>query len=267
MDYPITIGLVRHGQSEENLANALSRQGDDRMFVDMNFVGRPNFYHSLTDLGRQQALAAGEWFSRRIESGKLGFDVYYTSDYVRAKQTAGLLDLPDAEWKLESRLGEREFGELWPMTHGEREIFFHGLSLYSDFADHLAIPGRELRPWLQARVRDLLGKLRLKHGNQSVLLVTHAGVMWGFRIELEGLTQEEMYKIENSSSPYDKIHVGQVIVYTRQNPWSGDIEPDFCWMRSVYPWNPKLSENIWRSIKEETFSSEELLQCPHCAPV
>ena len=50
--YPITIGLVRHGQSEENLANELSRQGDDSMFLSLDFVDRPNFYHPLTEIGR-----------------------------------------------------------------------------------------------------------------------------------------------------------------------------------------------------------------------
>lgn len=52
--------LIRHGESEGNVARQKSLQGDDSLFYG-EFKNRHSSNWRLTDRGRQQALAAGEW--------------------------------------------------------------------------------------------------------------------------------------------------------------------------------------------------------------
>ena len=80
--------LVRHGESEGNLVNARSRQGDDSLFTPEH-LGRHSFEWHLTDRGIEQAKAAGRFLR---EEGRLPFDVCLTSEYVRAMETAAYLD-------------------------------------------------------------------------------------------------------------------------------------------------------------------------------
>lgn len=88
----MTIYLLRHGQSEGNLASLFSGVSD----------------HSLTDLGREQALEAGRQFQGHY------FEQLFTSELSRAIETADLF-LKASQANVGTRearpeLNERNFG-------------------------------------------------------------------------------------------------------------------------------------------------------------
>src|SRR3990167_7845895 len=103
---PIDIIFVRHGQSEGNVAMKSSRKGDNSFFTPQ-FRDRHSRVFRLTDKGIEQAKSAGTWLKKNIS---MPLDRFYVSDYVRAKETAAYLDLPDAQWRAEYQLRERDKG-------------------------------------------------------------------------------------------------------------------------------------------------------------
>jgi broad specificity phosphatase PhoE len=58
------------------------------------FLRRHSSKWRLTDLGRQQAEAAGKWLRENFP-GK-SFDRFYVSEYIRCMETAARLDIPHA---------------------------------------------------------------------------------------------------------------------------------------------------------------------------
>ena len=90
----VELVLVRHGRSEGNEAREQSKQGDNSPYTP-EFRARGNREWRLTDLGIAQATAAGRWIREHISPA---FSRYYTSEYLRARETAGHLGLPSASW-------------------------------------------------------------------------------------------------------------------------------------------------------------------------
>ena len=119
---PVDLVLVRHGESESNLAQKLALRGHIQAWSD-EFRKRHNSRCRLTDRGRHQAVKAGEWIKRHIGNY---FDVYLTSEYVRAMETAAHLALPSASWRTEFYLRERDRGVLANMPKQERHAEFPG---------------------------------------------------------------------------------------------------------------------------------------------
>lgn len=119
MTMPIDLVLVRHDESESNLARKLPKRG--RRFPD-ELRERPTSKVRLTDKGREQAWIAGEWIRKNIFDR---FDRYYTSEFIRAMETAAHLDFAEARWCVEFYLRERDWGGiLGTMPDEERKEKF-----------------------------------------------------------------------------------------------------------------------------------------------
>ena len=106
---PTDLVLVRHGRSEGNEAQSRAKRGDMSAYQITEHVARHSSQYRLTDRGREEARAAGEWVKTNVGDK---FDRYYTSEYVRAMETAALLDLPNSEWYTEVLLRERDKGKM-----------------------------------------------------------------------------------------------------------------------------------------------------------
>ena len=101
---PINLVVVRHGQSEGNIANRMSEAGDHSAYTEQ-FMNRHSSSFRLTEKGRRQAALAGSYIRKEfLDKWGNGFDRYLTSDYNRAMETASLLTLPNAMWQTESYL-------------------------------------------------------------------------------------------------------------------------------------------------------------------
>jgi hypothetical protein len=107
---PTDLILVRHGQSEGNLAQDRSAAGDEEDWIK-GFSDKHTSRYRLTQLGRDQAKYAGKWIRDNIHRGKdKFFDMSFTSEYIRAMETAALLDLPEDRWLLNPFLREKDKG-------------------------------------------------------------------------------------------------------------------------------------------------------------
>src|SRR5215218_5309111 len=92
---PIDVVLVRHGESEGNEATRRAREGDPSQLESLR--GRHSSFWRLTDEGIAQARRSGAWLRDAFPNG---FDRYFTSEYVRAMETAAHLEIPGSEWVL-----------------------------------------------------------------------------------------------------------------------------------------------------------------------
>ncbi|MCM3659353.1 histidine phosphatase family protein, partial [Agromyces mediolanus] len=103
----VTLVLVRHGESEGNVA-AEAALRDDLERIDVP-VRDPDI--ELSELGRRQAAAVGTWLAKQPADDQP--DVTWTSPYRRARQT-GQIALDKASLELpvlvDERLRDRDMG-------------------------------------------------------------------------------------------------------------------------------------------------------------
>ena len=110
-----------------------SWEGDHSLYTGA-FLNRHSSLWRLTDRGREQARTAGEWL--RAHTRSVNEDPtnpanvqstiyrYYVSEYIRAMETAALMELPEAKWFVEVQLRERDWGTFDIMSQKERVVRF-----------------------------------------------------------------------------------------------------------------------------------------------
>ena len=146
--------LIRHGQSEWN---ALGR-----------WQGRAD--PPLTDVGRLQAGEA----TRHLAN----FDAIVSSPLCRAYETAAILadGLAISPVLTDTDLMEREAGPWQGRTRAEIEDGWPGF-----LKDGRRPHGYEAGPTLVGRVRVALDRIAARVDDSTVLVVTHAGVIYALR--------------------------------------------------------------------------------------
>jgi len=259
MTMPINLVFVRHGQSEGNLANELSRAGDNSLFTE-EFLNRHSSTWDLTKKGKAQAGAAGAWIKENIG---IKFHRYYVSEYVRAMRTAEKMNLPNAEWMVSDYLRERDMGDLDVMPDDLRRKNFAESLRRRVIDPHYWIPDNgESMPTLCLRLEKIFDTLHRECSDGNAIVVVHGDVMWAARYILERMRHADILRIERSTDPHDKIYNCQILHYSRINPITGEKASYLNWMRSVCPTDPNftLSSNEWREIVRRRFSNADLRQ-------
>lgn len=263
--FPKDLVLVRHGQSEGNVAVARSREGDHRDYT-AEFVNRHSGHFRLTTRGQEQARVTGEW----LKANGLGaFDHYYVSEYARAVETAARLDLPNAQWYVDFQIRERD--------HGLADVV-RSDELHTRFAEHHRLRATQLfyTPWpdgeSMAQVCDrlrgnIVTTLHRECADKRVIIVSHGDVMRAFRVIFERMLAIHYHAIDIENPKHFKIGNGQVIHYTRVNPEdAADVRPYFGWVRSVNPPDPSYGGHGWQSIGRQSFSNQALLALADRSP-
>ena len=238
--------LVRHGESEGNLAYNRSVAGDHSLYSD-EFLERHSSFWRLTDQGREQALVTGEWMRSNMD---VRYNSFFSSEYLRALETAALLKLPNARWKPEVMLRERDWGEYDLASQLERRVAFRRYEARRRRESLFwAPPGGESLAQVVQRVDSVLlfGNRRWSGGR--VIMTCHGELMWAFRLRFERLTQLRYREMQANPKTSDRIHNCQILQYTRRCPETGALHPDFKFMRSICPWNLSLSDGCaWREL-------------------
>jgi len=246
---PKHLVLVRHGQSEfneivHNLRNGVVAFNS----LDPKVFQRTGSKWRLTDLGRSQATAAGEYIKKEIGCT---FDGYFVSDFIRAKETAARLDLPEAQWKVEPHLRERDWGNT-----GLKDFVERGGS--STFRENDAFygspPSGESIASMVLRVDRMLDTLHREYADKKVIIVCHGELMWGFRVRLERMLEDDFIELDKSRHPHERIHNCQIIEYIRN-----EDEPYFMRTKQTCPWDTSLSSNTWKNIVRRRFTNKQLL--------
>jgi len=269
MTMPINLVLIRHGESEGNVATKRSRQGDDSLFTP-EFVARHSSTWRLTQAGREQARTAGAWVRENLAD--ITFTRHYASEYARAMETAALLHLPEARWYVDFRLRERDWGDLDVVTDAARRAHFASNLSRRNVQPFFWTPpnGESMADVCATRVESMLDTLHRECTDTSVVMVLHGELMWGFRVRLERMSQRRYVELDLSDDPRDRIHNCQVLHYTRQDPSTGETARAYGWMRSVSPMDPSKSRNEWEPIVRRVYTNEDLLDevelMPRLAP-
>jgi len=185
--WPSAIVIVRHGESELNIAErlALSDPG-----VHSYGQGLRNVDVPLTEWGQQQARLTGQCLSQ-----KYNFDFIFASPYQRSMQTArGIAESLSGPVTIrqEERIREIEFGALDGLTpEGVKEAYPAEYERRQREGKYwYRPPGGESRPDVALRVHSFLGTLTRECRKKSVLVVCHAAVVLIFRRLLEHWDEE-----------------------------------------------------------------------------
>lgn len=250
MAMPLDLVLVRHGESVGNEAIKNAKTG---MAVAPAHRQHSSRRWVLTDMGRQQAEAAGAWLrEQRLDR----YDRHYCSPYVRTMQTAALLGLPDAAWWLEPLLRERDRGYEHVAEKQELAALFpHSARTKREDRFLWRPAGGESIPDVDLRLREVLGTLARELDGKRVICVTHEDAMDALRFRLEKMTIGTWTALnENDVEP---IRNGWILHYTRRNPTDPDeVLPRFGWFRLV---DPAGTGGLgWRGIERPRFTNAEL---------
>jgi broad specificity phosphatase PhoE len=270
MALPDHIVLVRHGYSEGN-AVSHSTDGDPEYYTD-EFKERPGKDWRLMERGVEEARASGIWIAKYILEAyglENGFDFHLTSPLARPRETAGNLNLPNADWRIEPRIRERDWGDIESMSKAEYQRLYP-VNAAKKLMDPLywRPPGGEsIAQVADTRVKSILGTLHDQHdrkGVNSAILSTHGEFVWAAHFVFERMAHEDWDKAEKDISR--KIKNGQVVHFTRLDPETGEQAPTVSWVRSVCPWETPDNPGEWRTIRPIMYSNEELLAAVHAIP-
>jgi uncharacterized phosphatase len=178
-----TFTFVRHGQTDWNFQKRIQGTTD----VPLN------------DTGREQARETGRVLAER------SWDGIVASPLSRARETAeiiaGIVGLPAPE--LEPALRERSYGEVEGLdAAGMAERFPQGMD---------DVPGRERRSQVVRRVLPALEALAEEHPGESLIVVSHGGVISSLvRYVTEKKLPEKGHAIPNGSAHDFVLEAGEV---------------------------------------------------------
>ena len=253
MTMPTDLVFVRHGHSEGNEAIGRSKKGDFSLLTP-EFRETPGHRWRLTEKGQEQAAKAGAWIHENIVEE---FDRYYASPFVRTMETAGRLELTEAEWRLDQRLRERDWGEIGSVPAAEHDVQYPRNALVKKIdALYWRPPAGESIADVRMRVRSFFDTMHRECADQSVIVVTHGEFMSAARASLEYLSDEE-WVCRDSDKAY-KLYNTHILHYSRRNPETGEIGKYLSWLRSVCA--DKDIDGGWFSIERKKFSNAELLE-------
>jgi broad specificity phosphatase PhoE len=272
MALPNHVVLVRHGLSEGNAVKHNGGEGDPEYYTD-EFRERPGKDWRLMEQGVSEAKSAGLWIGKLIlgvyPDLKDGFDLHMTSPLARPMETAGHLSLPNADWRIEPRIRERDWGDIESMTKAE-----HAQRYPENAAKKQRDPlywrppgGESIAQVADTRVRSILGTLHDQHDNkgvESAVLATHGEFIWAAHFVLERMGHEDWDIAEKDATR--KIKNAQVVHFSRLDPTTGEQAPTLSWVRSVSPWETPESAGEWRYIQPVRYSNEDLLDTVHKIP-
>jgi broad specificity phosphatase PhoE len=272
MAMPHHLFLVRHGESQGNLASNRAKAGDESLFTD-EFVTIPGGRWALTPLGRRQAELTGAWLSEELD--RLGVRSaagrrHYVSPHLRTRQTAAALGLRtaegSAEWLLNRSVRERDWGDIETIPRR----LFHEDPVYARNSAKKAIdplywrpPGGEsISDVADNRVRNLLDTLHRECSGGTVVIVTHGEFMRATRLVLERIDDPTFAAWEHD--PSTRIHNAELLQYSRLDlrGASADVEPAarLAFLRRIRP-NPdgdRVDVGEWQPIVYPRITNEDL---------
>lgn len=184
--------LIRHGQTDWNLAGRIQGRSDI----------------PLNDAGRAQAREAG----RRLAAER--WDAIVSSPLSRAMETAQIIgaEVGIADVTPIPALMERHYGTAEGMTGAEMDALH---------LEGQEVRGRETRGDVVRRVRPALIELAEVHPAQSILVVSHGGVIGSLvRDVTKWVWPEEGQRIANGSSHRFAYRDGMIgLVEFNGKPW------------------------------------------------
>ena len=147
--------FIRHGETEWNSQQRMQGHSNS----------------DLSSVGQSQIQALGQWMKN------VPFDHIYSSDSLRAKQTAeAITQFSGHELKIDLRLREKNLGVFEGLTSDEaRKRHPEVFSLFKTAGSKYVIDEGESTQQLRNRALEIVDEIRIKHLEERVLVVTHGG--------------------------------------------------------------------------------------------
>ena len=191
--------LVRHGQS---LANVAFPAADKDGLLEAEVSGR-DAEVPLTEYGRAQAAALGEWIGDRPEDELP--QVVITSPYLRARETWRIaaeksgVALPEPT--TDDRLVDRLLGDLEMLTRAAVTQRFPGEAQRRAEAGEYRYtpPGGESFADIEVRLGSFLDDLHRDHAGQRVIVIAHDAVVLMMRAVIEQLSWDKVLEAERAA--------------------------------------------------------------------
>lgn len=191
---PTRIYLLRHGQSEANISKVLAGHLDSK----------------LTDQGRQEAQRrAGSLSGHRI-------DHFYASDLQRARITAEIIAQQfNKSVSLSPLLRERSFGEYEGVLFDEYlKVFktkleaFEALKTLEEKLSFKFHSDIESEQEVLARLTTFFRQVVLQHQGQTVLAVSHGGMIRSLLASLEWASHADLLRGAVKNTGYCVLQLG-----------------------------------------------------------
>jgi broad specificity phosphatase PhoE len=250
---PAKLVFIRHGESQANLLHRMLRKGQIPAYPP-GFAAIPDREIRLSEKGVRQAQSTGPWLAQTYPEK---FDVIFTSDHVRAKETAGHI-VKSAGWdksriRLDPLLGERNWGR-FSAVEAETQSGIRSIMRRDPL--HAPMPDGESLLSTRLRSRALLERVSREFPGRRVLIFTHGEYIEAIWAEIEHLGTERQREFFHSAA--GDIKNCQVVEFSSVDPQTEAVNGKLRWVRSSCP-----QENIfglWRALERKTYSAAELLE-------
>lgn len=261
MGMPKNLILVRHGESEGNVANRKSRRGDDSHFTE-DFLKVHSSNWALTERGVEQAKRAGQWIRDNfLNIGPVPrkIDGLFVSEFLRTRQTAGHMALNAGNWKINRLIVERDWGQMDSMPNSLRIKKYAKVIAKRLQAMIFWRPiGGERLIDLEVRIRIFFDTLHREYDGKDVIVVAHGEVIEMMQCILERMSQEEFSAYSKDKSR--EIGNCSIVHYTRLDTTTCQMRPHFTAVRLIAAGDPSKASHDWRPIVFKVYSDEELLK-------
>jgi len=236
---PLRLVLVRHGESQSNIYQALIDKGEVFGYPP-EFAKVRDWDINLTKKGRIQAFKTGTFLKKNFGA----FHACYISPFNRTRQTfeeilRGYAD-PKAKKEMlahtryDSRLREKDHGAINFLSRAEvRRHHPHEFERREREGKFLYRPlgGESWYDVKDLRVGGILNTIYRDHRGESVLVIAHSIVLKCFRMKLERMNEVEYEKVA------DKTHLDNCGVslyeYTERAPGHGKLTLKY-WNKKAY---------------------------------
>lgn len=257
--YPYDLLIIRNGASNGSVFIQKKVRKQKLKKDDISSLEKVhNSKWRLTRLGILEAKTTGKWISENFPNG---FNAYMTGESLRSMETACYLNLKNAEWVPSLYLMPRDFGVFGEinqklninqfqkyMKEKSRDSFYWTPPNGESIA-HLTLRTERVMQWIRKHVPE----------NGSAIIVTHKDVMESLRIIIERISQMD-YSAKIADPPNKHIlHYCSILHYTRRNPQTGEISPNYKWMRILTPWlGKRYVSNKFEIIEDKIYGNQEL---------
>lgn len=239
---PLTITLLRHGESEVNVANILDRKGDYSLAEMIVKSGILDENIRLTEKGASQAKLVGQY----IKKMGFSFDGFVVSSFKRAEETAYYLDISD-KWLKSSNIIERGWGK-YMVRPDKNKPDYNNAIFDGTYKDFLWYPtGGESRAAVYARIHLFFNYLFQHFSFKHLFIVAHGESIEMMKMYLSGLSANEYSEyIRNKEHSVKNC---QLVQFSRVTP-NGRVIRNYNWTRTlsyedktINPWN-RISREI-----------------------
>ncbi len=230
--------LVRHGESEGDVRRQAWRTGQAYT------TNKTPDEEELTKLGYDQSEISGNWLKNNLLLGGFAISAFkasFVSSVFRTEQSALAMDLPGSLWQEDPRLNERNRGKVRGLTKEQHKKQYPKsyLQMQTDPITWQPPDGESVLD-VANKLTDFFQDIQ---STSSVIVAGHRDSMWAFMVPIEGLTSEQLSKVDTND-----IKNGQIWHYTSIDPKTGESQPTLMWKRSINP-NFNQHKTNWQKIE------------------